>query len=153
MVLNDGRLTQELAMDPKYLAPPEALMDREPKASTISPFCSSSLTSLLGTLRWLGGSRCKGALIWRRSSTRRGCLSGETREWECLRPSSSSRTRLQRTEIFSWSSWVEARTKLRDCEGECGTGRVRTRTDFPGLLSKSLCRGEITSRKEEGEEG
>lgn len=147
-----AQLTQELAMDPKYLAPPEALIDREPKASTISPLCSSSLTSPLRMLRWQGGSLCRGALIWSRSSARRGCLSVETMEWDCLRASSSSRTRLQRTDIFSWSSCVDASTKLRECE-ETG-GMVRGEygpTDCLVPLSKNLKGG--SDYVEEGGEG
>ena len=41
-----SKRTQELAMWPKYLVRPDMLMDKDPKASTISGFGSSSLGAL-----------------------------------------------------------------------------------------------------------
>lgn len=104
--------TQELAIEPKYFAPPAALIDKDPKASTTSPFWSSSLASHRGRFLLFGGSRCKGFLISNKSSVNKSCLSVDTRECEYRRASSRSRTRWESSDIFSWSSWVDARTNL-----------------------------------------
>lgn len=107
------RRTHEFAVVPKYFAPPERLMESEPKASTTSGLCSSSFITLpVAWLRKAGTSRWRGAFMRRSSSESNGCCSLDRWEWEERRASSSSRTRFASSEIFSWSSWVDARTNL-----------------------------------------
>ena len=53
-----------------------------------------------------------GALIWRRSSRRRGCVCSDTVDCRIRRASSSSRTRVQRRSILSCNTSVFARTIL-----------------------------------------
>lgn len=107
-------LTHEFAVDPKYFARPEMLMDNDPNASTTSGLCSSSFMEWLGDIRGLEGSLCNGAFIRSRSSVRSGCGSVESWEWEDLRESSRSRTRVDSSDIFSCSSVVDASTNLED---------------------------------------
>jgi hypothetical protein len=64
--------THEFAIDPKYLARPETLIDNDPKASTTSGFCSSSLEVWVGEVRDPEGSLCNGALMRSKSSVRSG---------------------------------------------------------------------------------
>lgn len=87
-------------------------MDREPKASTTSGLWSSSFTT--GALAFLsaGASRWSGAFMRRSSSVSNGWFSDDSCAWDVRSASSSSRTRVASSEIFSWSSCVEARTNL-----------------------------------------
>jgi len=101
--------THELAECPKYFERPVLLMDRVPKASTSSGLGSSSLIASCGLCET---SLCSGALILNSSSESRGCDCAEICPCEARKPSSSSRTRVASSEIFSCSSWVEANTNL-----------------------------------------
>ena len=112
MPSNCKQNTHELAIDPKYFARPETLIDNDPKASTTSGLCSSSMEDWVGDVREPDGSLCKGALIRNRSSARRGWGSVEICECETRKESSRSRTRFASWDIFSCNSVVDAKTKL-----------------------------------------
>lgn len=131
------RLTKELVAWPKKFVRPVSLMDNDPKESTTSPPCSSEPLSERP-------SRCMGALIRSSSSASKGCGVVEFWVWEARRPSSSSLTRVESSRIFSWRSWVEARTNLVALAGvemlSTRTRRVTHRLPLP-VVKDPLRRG------------
>jgi len=114
------------------------LICREPNASTTSGSTSSVFTVTAFGSRFEGNSRCKGALIFNSSSVNNGCCSADRREWEERSASSNSRMRIANSAIFSCSSCVEARTKLKKKSLQLKIPlhlMAKIRTDFPGRLS------------------
>lgn len=106
-------LTHEFAVEPKYFALPEMLMDNDPNASTTSGLCSSSFTDWNADgVREPDGSLCRGAFMRNKSSVRRGWVSVESCACDDRKESSRSRTRFANSEIFSCNSWVDANTNL-----------------------------------------